>query len=149
MGTGGGPIESLYEPTFALDPEARLLTSDAVVLGLLSREDEDGVAFPFALLPPKNPPNLLLAGVITWIGLSLLEDEEDDSAKGSRERKSWLTLETILLIGRKADRLDEGEDGEPECLSSSLCGIGECMVGYNKYSRMYGWVCESDSEYGW
>jgi hypothetical protein len=148
MGTGGGPIESLYELVFVLDPEARLLMSDAVVLGLLSREDEDGVAFPFALLPPKNPPNLLLAGVITWIGLSLLDDEVDDSAKGSRERKSWLTLETILLIGRKADRLDEGEDGEPECLSSSLCGIGECMFVYVKYSKVYNWVCESDSERG-
>lgn len=131
-----------------MDPEVRLLMSDAVVLGLLSREDDDGVAFPFALLPPKNPPNLLLAGVITWMDLSFPDEEVDDSAKGSRERNSWLTLETILLIGRKADRLDEGEDGEPECLSSSLCGIGDCMFRYNMYSRVYVWVCESDSECG-
>lgn len=42
-----------------------------------------------------------------------------------------MTLETILLIGLKADRLDDGDEvvvGELERLSSRLCGMGECMV---------------------
>jgi len=115
LGTGGGSIS--LEPRLVVP-----LTSDAATLVRLL--DDEGVALLWVFPPPKKPEILPLAGVITCIG----RDWPVASAKGSRFRKSWFTLDIILLTGRNADRFDDGDEGEPWFLSSRENIIKSCWL---------------------
>lgn len=67
-----------------------------------------------------------------------LSPEEEEEAKGSLDRKSC-----ILEMGRKADRFEEGEEGDPEWLSSVcmfVC-IGEFIMKGIKSASCRCWLC--------